>query len=149
MDRMTELKEKAAFGFLALTLWREARGETDECIAAVAHCILNRVKKPSWWGNSIYSVVTKKWQFSSLTDPKDRQLGLFASEGDLSWHRCLSIADKVILGEIENSVLGADSYYDISISAPKWAKDARFVRQIGRVKFYDIDKDYEKATTLK
>lgn len=138
------LKDRAAFGLFVLMLWREARGETDECIAAVAHCVLNRIKRASWWGNSLYSVVTKKWQFSSMTDPRDKQLALFASEGDLSWHRCLSIADKVLRGEIANPVPGADSYFDISIGDPKWTKDARFVAQIGRIKFYDVDHDYEK-----
>jgi spore germination cell wall hydrolase CwlJ-like protein len=144
MTDIAELKNRAAFGLMALTLWREARGESAECVTGVAFCILNRVLRKSWWGNSIYSVITKKWQFSSLTDPRDKQLALYPSEGSLDWQRCLMIADKVINREIENPVPGADSYFDISIGDPKWTKDARFVKQIGRIKFYDVDHDYEK-----
>ena len=138
-----ELKDRAGFGLLAITLWREARGESKECIAGVAYCILNRVERPSWWGKTVYGVVTKKWQFSSMTDPRDKQLALYPDENDPYWEKCLMVADGVLSGAISNPVPGADSYHDISIHSTKWTKDARFVEQIGRIKFFDVDHDYE------
>jgi len=59
---------------LALMLWREARGESDEAKIAVAHTVVNRVAHPGWWGRTVDDVIAKKWQYSSMTDPGDPQL---------------------------------------------------------------------------
>ncbi|HBI15006.1 MAG TPA: hypothetical protein DDY20_05760 [Desulfobulbaceae bacterium] len=87
------------------------------------------------------SVVFKKWQFSSMTDPRDRQLTTWPATNDPSWRQCLSIACASIDGDLPNPVPGADHYYDISIPPPKWAAAARFVSQIGKVRFYDLERD--------
>jgi spore germination cell wall hydrolase CwlJ-like protein len=133
--------------FLALTAWREARGESYEGQLAVAYSILNRVQRPSWWGDSVQSVVTKKWQYSSLTDPKDAQLAAWPREDDVRWRECMQIALDVVNGDVGNPVPGADSYYAVSIPAPKWATQDRFVRQIGNHRFYNLDRDVEKGST--
>lgn len=143
---MNNLQKQADLVFLALVIWREARGEADETKAAVAHAILNRVARPSWWGKTISGVLFKKWQFSSMTDPHDRQLTTWPADNDPSWASCLELADKVLSGRAVNHVQGADSYFDISIPAPAWTKYARFCGQIGRIKFYDVDHDYQEAT---
>lgn len=137
-------QDYADIAFLALTLWREARGETNEVKIGIAHVVLNRVSRPSWWGNDISSVLFKKWQFSSLTDPNDRQLTTWPSTSDKSWQQCLDIAVSVLSGLTNNPVPGADSYYDISIPSPKWATKDVFVKQIGRVRFYNLDRDIER-----
>ena len=135
--------------FLALTIWREARGETKDVQAGIASCILNRVHRPSWWGRDVSSVVFKKWQFSSLTDPNDKQLTTWPVSSDPSWQQCLQVAADSMAGNpscnYSNPVPGADSYYDISIPAPKWATADVFVKQLGRVRFYNLDRDVEVA----
>ena len=130
--------------FTALCLWREARGESTEAKIGVACSIMNRVNRPSWWGKSVMGVLFKKWQYSSLTDPKDRQLTLWPVQGPV-WTECMTIAHDVLYGMVENPVPGADSYHDISIPSPKWAKPEMFVRQIGRIRFYNVGMDYEYA----
>ena len=139
------MQKFADVAFLALTVWREARGESDECKEAVAMCIMNRVQRPSWWGKDIMSVCFKKWQFSSLTDPKDPQLTTWPDSNDKSWKACLKIATQAIYGWLEHPAPGADHYYDISIKAPYWADEKKFVKQIGRIRFFDLDEDVEKA----
>lgn len=129
--------------FLALCLWREARGESVEAKIAVGMCILNRVARPSWWGASVMEVIFKKWQFSSLTDPDDKQLTKWPTRDDSAWESCLTIAGNLLTNKYENPVPGADSYHDVSIPAPYWAKPEQFVGQIGRLRFFDTDKDYE------
>lgn len=126
--------------FLALIIWREARGESTECKEAVAGCILERVRRPGWWGRDIMGVLFKKWQFSSVTDPKDRQLTTWPVPSDPSWLQCLDIADKAVSGKLVHPAPGADSYFDISIIDPIWAVKETFVRKIGRMKFYDTSK---------
>ncbi len=142
MEQMTTAwQDQADKTFLALCLWREARGETAAVQAGVVHVILNRVKRPSWWGRDLMSVIFKRWQFSSLTDPKDRQLTTWPTAVDKSWQQCLQIAHAASAGTLFNPVAGADHYYDISIPAPPWAETGRFVSQIGRIRFYDLVKD--------
>jgi spore germination cell wall hydrolase CwlJ-like protein len=131
--------------FMALTVWREARGQDDECIAGVAHSILNRVFRPSWWGDDILAVIFKKWQYSSTTDPNDKQLTTWPEKKPrISWNKCMRIVEGVLAGEIPNPAPGADSYFDDSISPPYWADRNKFVVKIGRIFFYDLDQDYER-----
>lgn len=139
-----QLRKTAEITFLALTIWREARGESGDAKRGVACCILNRVKKPCWWGTDILSVLFKKWQFSSLTAPGDKQLTTYPSSDDEQFGICMQIARDAVIGSIANPVPGADSYYDISISPPAWASQSTFVRQIGRIVFHNTDHDIEK-----
>ena len=139
-----ELNKYACVTFLALTIWREARGEPFKAKVSVAASIMNRVDRPSWWGKDIMSVLFKKWQYSSLTDPQDPQLTKWPSMFDGSWSECLEVALDAYERVAAHPMPGADSYHDISIPAPYWAKTEMYVGQIGRLKFYDVDMDYER-----
>ena len=130
--------------YLAFTVWREARGESLAARIGVAYSILNRVDRPKWWGSTISEVVTKRWQYSSLTDPKDPQLArAWPLPTDRTWQECIDIATQTQVAALKNPVPGADSYHDTSIAPPYWTKDARRVGQIGRIVFYDVDHDYQ------
>src|SRR4051812_40650998 len=82
--------------YLGLVIWREARGEPIDSRAAVAHVVMTRVARPGWWGSNVVEVITKKWQFSSMTDPKDRQLTTWPQEGNVLWTECLGLAIDVL-----------------------------------------------------
>ena len=140
------ISDKQIIGLVmtAITLWREARGQSYDCKVGVAFSIKNRIEKPSWWGNDWYSVITKKWQYSSLTDPKDKQLTFWPKLDDPTFAECFEIVMKVSSNELPNPVPGADSYFDDSISRPPWATDKTFVKKIGRIEFHNVDGDYEK-----
>lgn len=125
--------------FLALCLWREARGESREGKIAVAHSILNRKAAPQW-GNTVMGVLFQRLQYSSLTYAGDPQLTLWPKDADPSWVECLDVADQVLDGKIESPIDGADSYHDTSIDPPYWATKDTFVRQIGRLRFYKVGK---------
>ena len=141
-------REMTEHWYLAFTVWREARGEPDDCMAAVAWSILNRVSRPGWWGHTIDEVVTKRWQYSSLTDPKDPQLSRsWPTVGDASWRKCWEVCRNVIQGRIDNPVPGADSYHDASIAPPNWTVAARKCGMVGGLYFYDVDHDFEVAVT--
>ena len=121
----------------------KGRGEPIETQTGIAFSILNRVARPAWWGNDVMSVIFKKWQFSSLTDPNDKQLTTWPASTDKSWIQCLQVACDALDGVSVNPVPGADSYYDISIPPPKWATDDCFVAQIGKIRFFDLNHDIE------
>ncbi len=132
--------------FLALAIWREARGEPFDAKVAVAHSVLNRVFRPSWWGRDVVSVLKKKWQYSSLTDPKDAQLTTWPDATDASFEECLNVAHGCMDGTYKSPVPGADSYYDDSIAPPKWADHRFFVGKVGKLNFYNLDQDIEDGT---
>jgi N-acetylmuramoyl-L-alanine amidase len=137
-----EIRRVTDLFYLSFVLWREARGETRAGKIALVFSIMNRVNNPKWWGQDIPSVVTKKWQYSSLTDPKDAQLVLYPLM-DQSWLECMSAATAVYDKLVQNPVAGADSYYAVSMPAPpNWAKPDQFVAQIGNHRFYNTDGDH-------
>jgi N-acetylmuramoyl-L-alanine amidase len=133
--------------YLAFVLWREARAEPKDGKIALVWSILNRVTHPKWWGTDIVSVITKPWQYSSMTDPHDPQLIKYpGSQADTAWPECIDVAMGVYDGTYKNPVPGADSYYAVSMdkagNPPDWAKKFRFVAQIANHKFYDSDGDH-------
>ena len=129
--------------FLALAIYREARNQTERCMLGVACSVRDRVNNPKWWGNSYLSVLFKKWQYSSLTAVGDSQLLIWPKDDDAIYLKCLSIAEQVVDNKVDSPFPGADSYYDISITAPNWATDNKFVGQDGKIKFYNLDNDIE------
>jgi spore germination cell wall hydrolase CwlJ-like protein len=132
--------------FLALAIWRESRGEPVACRVSVAHSVWNRVQRKSWWGDTVVNVLRKKWQYSSLTDPRDPQLTTWPQSGDQHWEECISIARDVLTKKSAHPMPGADSYHDISIAPPAWTAKARRCGQIGKIIFYDVDHDYQEAS---
>jgi len=133
------LQKQADVVFMALCLWREARGEKHAGKVAVAHSIMNRLKSPTW-GNTLMAVLFQRLQYSSLTYSSDPQLSLWPRDTDPSWEECLTIADGVIKGRIDNPIQGADSYHDTSIKPPNWATPDNFIQQIGRLRFHKVGK---------
>lgn len=124
---------------LALTVWREARGESGDAMAGVAWTVRNRVAHPKWWGHDLVEVMTHKWQYSSIAAPNDPQLIKYPLLTDVMFPFCLEIASGVLDDYIADPTDGATSYYDISIKPPAWATPDKFTIQIGRLIFYRID----------
>lgn len=135
--------------YMAFCVYREARGEQLRLARiAVAWSIMERANHPRWWGSTISGVVTKPWQYSSLTDPKDPQLSkVWPLPTDPSWQECWEIAGGVIDGSIPRVFAGGTHYHDTSIERPKaWGDSPRFCGQVGRLKFYDVEGIAAKAT---
>ena len=138
-----ELWAKYELALLALVIWREARSEGPEAMLAVGCSIRNRVQRPSWWGKNYISVITKKWQYSSIGDPNDPQLIKYPQVDDAQFTQALEIAQSVLHGTVSNPVPGADSFFDDRIPRPYWASDETYVGKIGKLEFHDIDNDME------
>lgn len=125
--------------FLALLVWREARGESEECQTGVACSVMNRVTSAAWRDN-VMDVAFQHLQYTSLTHKKDPQVTNWPKSNDGSWKKCLEIAELAAEGRANNPIDGADSYHDTSVRDPHWATKQAFVKQIGRVKFYKVGK---------
>lgn len=128
----------------ALCLWREARSEPDDGIIAVACCIRERVNGgypgSAWWGKTYAEVITKPYQFSSMTDPNDRQLISFPKESDENFIKCLIIAESILSGDLDHPAPTATHYFaDYMSVKPGWSKRATFIKHIGHHLFWHLD----------
>lgn len=119
---------------LALTLWREARGEPSEGRRAIAHVIRNRTVAThgDWVG-----VITKRWQFTSINGPQnDPNLTKWPQLGDAEFNDCMKIATDVYIGADVDPTGGAVNYANLSACDPEWAKTMRQTCVIGRHTFF-------------
>jgi len=114
---------------LALTLWREARGEGRRGMEAVACVIRNRAV-----GLDQIAAISKKWQFSSLTAPGDAMLVKWPLPGDVAFETAMDIVSNLaLLPDITN---GATHYFNPNVVRPPWAASMTKVASIGRHDFY-------------
>lgn len=117
---------------LALCIWRESRGQTILAKLGVAWSIRNRVNHPGWWGTDWASVITKRWQFSSMTAPGDVNLVAWPLPVDTSWHASLDAAQQAYSGTGTDPTNGATHYFDQSLDSnpPNWATDGSMVQTV-------------------
>lgn len=140
---ITNLTEACDIVFLALMVWREARNQTYDARVQVAWTVKNRVQHKKWWGDSYTSVIFKRYQYSSMTDPKDNQLSIYPMDNDIRFVECLGIASDVVNESIKPTYASADSYYDNSIDRPYWATDKNFLGKIGAFSFHNVDEEID------
>lgn len=128
---------------MTLCVYGEARNQGLDGMLAVASVILNRAKKPSWWGQDIKSVILKPWQFSCLNenDPNRNTLENIASDFQDSLKRlnilrhCYWIAKGLLEGFLLSNVGGATHYHTRQVK-PDWKDKLQKIVQIGDHIFY-------------
>jgi len=124
---------------LALTLWREARGQSKEAIQAVESVIRNRVARlPTEQAADfpLTRVVLKRKQFSchNPDDPNAVKLPTPTdAAGWRAWKLCLEV-----IGEQErvDATRGATHYHSGPASKVYWADPAKVTARIGAFTFY-------------
>ena len=128
MDKETEI--------LAKTLYGEARGEGLSGIEAVANVMINRAKKPGWWGRGIREVCLKPYQFSCWNKDDPNRCHL---EQDLThepiFDVCVRVAVRAIKGLLPDRTKGSTHYHTLK-THPAWAAALVPNAQIGNHLFY-------------
>lgn len=127
----------------ALTVWREARGETSDGWRGVAHVINNRATAlatkfdlknlPETY---YYRICTAPWQFSSVTAKDDPQLGLFPDEDNHVFKQMVALIENITLGTDEDITNGATHYFNPDVVLPGWASKMTKIVSIGHHDFY-------------
>lgn len=122
---------------LSLCVWREARGEGLLGKRGVAHVVKNRADRPSWWGDSIHTVILHPFQFSSFNEG-DPNSSKWPEDADAFYSDSLTVSEDVLVNGDEDITGGAVNYYDISIPPPAWtwAADMVFTVALGRFRFF-------------
>jgi len=125
-------------GIVAETLWREARGEGENGIRAVASVIWNRSKET---GLHPMLVCVKKKQFSCWNNEnpfaRDNMecTGEKATDGGFRiWTLCVDLARKIVDGQFQPTV-SANHYYNPKKCRPSWGKKMKRVVTIGKHRF--------------
>jgi spore germination cell wall hydrolase CwlJ-like protein len=131
---------------LTRTVIGEARGESPEGQAAVAHVILNRARQ-GFQGDNIKDVALRHnkkniYQFSTWnpTDPNREFVLNIDTNGDL-YKRVRKVVDQVVDGTHLDNTDGSLHYYaNWMEKPPAWAKDKDPAATIGNHYFFnDID----------
>ncbi|HUV85138.1 MAG TPA: cell wall hydrolase [Methanosarcinales archaeon] len=118
-----KIKIASETDMLARAIWAEARGEDEEGQKAVANVIMNRIKqKPTFYGDTVYKVVTKPYQFESYTN-KDTRKKMMSNDIITTdeYKKAYSIASKAIKGELEDNTNGANLFYNPKNMQPKYS----------------------------
>lgn len=138
--------EQFTLSIFGLMLWREARGESDEGILAVAHTVMERVMRPKWWSmprHDVISVITRAYQYTSMGYRGDPQILSYPDPNDPWMQKCMFIAEQVLAGATIHPAPGASHYYnpETVFEKPEWAivHTSKFIKKIGRHEFYYVE----------
>ncbi|MDE1905000.1 MAG: cell wall hydrolase [Rhodospirillales bacterium] len=89
---------------------------------AVAAVVMNRVRRPGWWGHDVVSVCRAPWQFSCWNAGGANHAAMLAVTGaDPAFVTALLVAQEAIGGRLADRTGGADSYYAEGSPMPRWA----------------------------
>lgn len=123
---------------LAVTIWREARGESVEGMRAVAHVIRNRSKA---WNQDWDKIISAKNQFTSMSHVEDSQLTMWPDDDSPQFKAIFEIASRVFEGKDVDLTNGAQYYWNPATATSQWFRDEiaakmQKVAVIGRHEFF-------------
>jgi spore germination cell wall hydrolase CwlJ-like protein len=125
---------------LALCLWREARGASQQALAGIAAVIRNRMADSRRrWPGTIPGVILERLQFSSFNagDPNAVKFPIPGTSSDWNaWQSCL---DVVLTPLTADPTGGATNYESCELGhLPSWADANRLTATIGPFRFYKL-----------
>ena len=135
---------------LARTLWGEARSEGVAGMQAVASVILHRAAHPGWWGHDVASVIMAPWQFSCwLAEPVGELHALrMLTSADAYFRQAKAVAADALAGKLIDRTHGANSYANLALCNPAWARGAVPTAIIGHHHFYHLPEPHETALAV-
>jgi spore germination cell wall hydrolase CwlJ-like protein len=106
-----------------LCVWKEARGDGEMAMTAVAHVIFNRVGAPGF-ASSLHDVIYGKNQFSSMSISTDPEYNLsapvVAGPEYASYLTATDIINAVVAGTDSDPTHGALYYANLKESTSGW-----------------------------
>jgi hypothetical protein len=137
---------------MGLTIYGEARGESEEGKIAVGSVILERVDHREWDGDTIQEVCLMPYQFSCYlpADPNYPALKLIAQDWETKYLRsadlqdCYHIACDMLAGLISRTKEIAENHATQYLTTalrktkacPEWVKKMKRVLTVGHHEFY-------------
>lgn len=124
----------------SLCLFREARGESQACKAAILAVIRNRAADPkNRWPKDTCKVITQPFQFSSFNQ-NDPNVSKFPIPGDPEFGAWVDCANVVLTPLTADPTSGANGYESLPANMPKpaWADPAKITMTLGPFRFYKL-----------
>jgi spore germination cell wall hydrolase CwlJ-like protein len=109
---------------MALCVWREARGEGELGMKAVADVIANRAK--AWYSHlpePVHAAVYARNQFTSMSVPSDPEFNLEPKPGDAQFAFCQSICKPILDGQMSDVTNNALYYCNPKEATSGWFFD--------------------------
>lgn len=106
---------------LALCIWKEARGEGNDGMRAVAHVIMNRCA--AWYvhvTDPVHYAVYAKNQFTSMSVPSDPEFNLEPGTNDSSYSNAVAMCGEILDGTDEDTTQGALYYANLREVTSGW-----------------------------
>ena len=116
---------------IASTIWDEARGESYDGRRMVAAVIWNR---GGGVASKMVAAVKKPKQFSGWNGGSKPAVVIQNNKDRLIWNECNALAKAMLEGNFEPKTK-ATHFQSVKVS-PSWSKKMRFVKQVGKHKFY-------------
>lgn len=127
--------------WMALTMWGEARGQSEEGMRAVGHVIRNRwLAKRN--GAHVTDTVSAAWQFSAWNDGDPNRAAMLNvealpkdSEDYRLWLAAKRLAAEILAGRSADPTGGALFYHTTAVQ-PAWSSGVAPITQIGSHLFF-------------
>jgi len=125
----------------ALTIWKEARGESYAAKLAVAWVIRNRtMNKDGRWPSSPSDVCWQPKQFSAW-NANDVNSNKWPKSGDVVYADCCRAWEQAWASQADaDPTAGANHYESLppAGAAPRWADPSKRTARIGAFEFYKL-----------
>ena len=104
---------------MALCVWKEARGEGQDGMRAVAHVIKNRVGTAGFPPN-LHEVIMQKNAFTSMSVASDPEFNLIPPTGDTQFAYCTALCPSVLTGDDLDITDDAHYYENAAAATSGW-----------------------------
>jgi N-acetylmuramoyl-L-alanine amidase len=105
---------------MALCVWKEARGEGQLGMQAVAHVIKNRVGAAGF-PHTLHDVIFQKNAFTSMSVPSDPEYSLQPPATDPQWIFCVArLCPAVLAGTDADPTNNAKYYANLRTATSSW-----------------------------
>lgn len=125
---------------LATLLFSEASKDKnmESDSRAIASVVMNRMKRPERFGQTLTDVVMAPSQFSGVGSNEWKKVieGKLNSEEESIFKKQIQIAGGVMRGTIADETAGADHYFNPKIVQPSWAKKMTKLHSTGSHDYY-------------
>jgi len=111
---MAQVKAWPEWLLRAVTLWAEARGESEKGKRAVAYVMKQRQEDKQLWNDILGPKQFSCWNYYQKTksvDPNFMKMLSIDIYGDKAFQECIQITFQVMFGWAPNPFQGADHYY--------------------------------------
>jgi spore germination cell wall hydrolase CwlJ-like protein len=127
--------------WMALTMWGEARSQSEEGMRAVGHVIHNRWLAKRH-GTHVTDTVSAAWQFSCWNEGDPNRAAMLniealptESEDHRLWLAAKRVAGEILSGRSADPTGGALFYHTTAVQ-PRWSQGVAPVTQIGNHLFF-------------